>query len=76
MIAADKEARQRPHAITGENAMNITQGLRRVLQTNPQAIATIDGDRRRNWREVGDRVARLAGGCRTSASSPATASRC
>jgi long-chain acyl-CoA synthetase len=41
--------------------MNITQGLRRVLQTNPQGIATIDGDRRRNWREVGDRVARLAG---------------
>lgn len=41
--------------------MNITQGLRRALQTNPQGIATIDGDRRRTWREVGDRVARLAG---------------
>src|SRR5882724_9498639 len=41
--------------------MNVTQGLRRVLQTNPEGTATIDGDRRRSWREVGDRVARLAG---------------
>jgi long-chain acyl-CoA synthetase len=44
--------------------MNVTQGLRRVLQTNPQGVATIDGDRRRSWREVGDRVAKLAGGLR------------
>jgi long-chain acyl-CoA synthetase len=42
--------------------MNITQGLRRVLQTDPSVVATIDGERRRTWREVGDRVARLAGG--------------
>lgn len=42
--------------------MNITQGLRRVLATDPGVIATIDGERRRTWREVGDRVARLAGG--------------
>jgi long-chain acyl-CoA synthetase len=42
--------------------MNITQGLRRVLGTNPQGIATIDGPRRRSWADVGDRVARLAGG--------------
>ncbi len=42
--------------------MNVTQGLRRVLQTNPTGIATVDGDRRRTWREIGDRVARLAGG--------------
>jgi long-chain acyl-CoA synthetase len=41
--------------------MNVTQGLRRVLQTNPLATATVDGDRRRSWREIGDRVARLAG---------------
>jgi long-chain acyl-CoA synthetase len=41
--------------------MNVTQGLRRVLQTNPAGIATVDGDRRRSWREIGDRVARLAG---------------
>ena len=39
--------------------MNITQGLRRALQTNPEGIATIDGERRRNWRETGDRVAVL-----------------
>jgi long-chain acyl-CoA synthetase len=42
--------------------MNVTQGLRRVLQTNPNGIATVDGDRRRTWREIGDRVAQLAGG--------------
>src|SRR5712671_615292 len=42
--------------------MNITQGLRRVLQTNPTGIATVDGERRRSWGEIGDRVARLAGG--------------
>jgi len=42
--------------------MNVTQGLRRVLQTNPEGIATIDGERRRSWREIGERVARLAGG--------------
>ena len=41
--------------------MNITQGLRRALQVNPEGTATIDGERRRCWREVGDRVARLAG---------------
>jgi long-chain acyl-CoA synthetase len=42
--------------------MNVTQGLRRVLQTNPEGIASVDGDRRRSWREIGARVARLAGG--------------
>lgn len=42
--------------------MNVTQGLRRLLTTAPNATATIDGDRRRTWREVGERVARLAGG--------------
>src|SRR5258707_1711196 len=42
--------------------VNVTQGLRRVLQTNPTAIATVDGDRRRSWREIGERVAKLAGG--------------
>jgi len=42
--------------------MNVTQGLRRVLQTNSEGIATVDGDRRRNWREIGERVAKLAGG--------------
>ena len=41
--------------------MNVTQGLRRVLQVNPLGLGTVDGDRRRTWREVGERVARLAG---------------
>ena len=36
--------------------MNVTQGLRRVLQTNPEGIATVDGERRRTWREIGERV--------------------
>ena len=30
--------------------------------TNPKGLATVCGDRRREWREVGDRVARLAAG--------------
>ena len=42
--------------------MNITHGLRRALQINPDGPATACGERRRCWREIGDRVARLAGG--------------
>jgi long-chain acyl-CoA synthetase len=61
MIAtADQRCVQHPHIIR-ESAMNITQGLRRALQVNPEGTATIDGERRRCWREVGDRVARLTG---------------
>jgi acyl-CoA synthetase (AMP-forming)/AMP-acid ligase II len=56
-----REVHQAPANIR-EWLMNVTQGLRRVLQTNPEGIATIDGDRRRSWREIGERVARLAGG--------------
>jgi len=44
--------------------MNVTHGLRRALQINPNGLAIVDGDRRKNWREVGDRVARLAAGIR------------
>lgn len=44
--------------------MNITHGLRRALQVNPKKLATIDGERRRDWEEVAARVARLAGGFR------------
>ena len=40
--------------------MNTTHGLRRVLQINPDGLATVFGKRRRTWREIGDRVARLA----------------
>ena len=43
-----------------EITVNITHGLRRALQINPNGLAIVYGDRRRNWREVGDRVARLA----------------
>src|ERR1700730_12035626 len=62
MIEA-REVHQAP-AISGRDVMNVTQGLRRVRQTNPEGIATVDGDRRRSWREIGERVARLAGGLR------------
>jgi long-chain acyl-CoA synthetase len=62
MIVAKRRI-ERPSAREGK-FMNITQGLRRVLQTDPAGIATVEGDRRRNWREVGDRVARLAGALR------------
>src|SRR5580700_3981877 len=38
----------------------MTQGLHRAAQLKPHAVATIFGDRRRSWRQVCDRVARLA----------------
>jgi long-chain acyl-CoA synthetase len=41
--------------------MNITQGLRRALQINPQGTAIVEGERKLTWAEVGDRVSRLAG---------------
>lgn len=50
--------------------MNITHGLRRALQVNPNGLATVFGDRRRNWREIGQRVPRLAGGLRSLGISP------
>jgi long-chain acyl-CoA synthetase len=42
--------------------VNTTHGLRRALQINPEGLATVFGERRRNWREIGERVARLAAG--------------
>src|SRR5690606_10132749 len=45
-------------------SMRITLVLVRAVVTPANRTATIDGDRRRTWREVGDRVARLAGGLR------------
>ena len=42
----------------------LTQTLRRAAQSNPSGMATVDGDRRRTWREVEARVARAAGGLR------------
>lgn len=42
--------------------MNLTHGLRRALQVKPDGLAIVEADTRRSWREVGDRVSRLAGG--------------
>ena len=50
--------------------MNTTHGLRRALQINPNGPATVFGDRRRSWREVGERVARLASGLRSLNANP------
>lgn len=41
--------------------MNTTLGLRKFLESNPDAIATIFGDRQRTWADIGARVQRLAG---------------
>ncbi|MEO8006769.1 MAG: AMP-binding protein, partial [Betaproteobacteria bacterium] len=40
--------------------MYLTQGLHRAVQTRPERIATICGERQRNYGEYADRVARLA----------------
>ncbi|GAA0595592.1 long-chain fatty acid--CoA ligase [Kribbella sandramycini] len=44
--------------------MDLTQGLHRAVQQQPDAIMTICGPRQRTFREVADRVARLAGALR------------
>lgn len=44
--------------------MRLTQTLRRAELVRPDAIATIDGDRVRTWRQVADRVRRLSGALR------------
>lgn len=41
--------------------MQFTQGLHRAVQQQPDAIATVCKDRRRTFRELHDRVAKLAG---------------
>lgn len=40
--------------------MSVTQGLRRSLQLQPDRLAVSFGDRRRTFREFGDRVSRFA----------------
>jgi len=50
--------------------MNVTHGLRRVLQINRRGVSTICGERRRLWSETGERVARLAGGLRALGVAP------
>jgi long-chain acyl-CoA synthetase len=42
--------------------MNITHGLKRALQINANGPATAYGARSHTWREVGERVSRLAAG--------------
>lgn len=44
--------------------MYLTQGLHRSLQLNPERIATTFRGRQRTYRQVADRVARLASGLR------------
>src|SRR5215472_5901375 len=41
--------------------MNITHGLRRALQVNPQGVAILEGERKWTWAEVGERISRAAG---------------
>jgi long-chain acyl-CoA synthetase len=50
--------------------MNITHGLRRALQINPNGLASVFGNRRRHWREIGERVPRLAAGFRMHGADP------
>ncbi len=50
--------------------MNVTYGLRRQLHLNPDGLATVFNGRRRNWAELGERVARLAAGLLASGASP------
>ena len=40
--------------------MSVTQGLRRSVQLQPDALAVIFGNRRHTFRQVGDRVSRFA----------------
>lgn len=44
-----------------EPPMYLTQALHRLLRHDPDGLATVDGERRRSWLELTDRVRRLAG---------------
>lgn len=44
--------------------MQLTQALARAVQTRHRYTATIYNDRRRTWREIGERVPRIAAGLR------------
>ncbi len=45
--------------------MQGTQLLKRAVQCSPHRVATISGDRRRSWTEVGQRVPRMAAALRS-----------
>ncbi len=45
--------------------MRVTQALLRNRQQIPAQIATVDGERRHTWRQLVERVARLAAGLKT-----------
>ncbi len=44
--------------------MRLTQTLGRAVLVRPDAVATIDGDRVRTWRQVHERVGRISAGLR------------
>ncbi|HSI55446.1 MAG TPA: AMP-binding protein, partial [Ramlibacter sp.] len=48
----------------------MTQALHRAMQQRPAAVATVFGERQRTWRELGERVARLAAGLRALGVAP------
>lgn len=50
--------------------MRLTQALTRAVQTRADFDATVFGDRRRTWREIGDRVPRAAAGLRALGVAP------
>jgi long-chain acyl-CoA synthetase len=45
--------------------MQGTQLLKRAVQCSPQRVATISGERKRTWKEVGARVPRMAAALRS-----------
>ncbi|WP_158814306.1 long-chain fatty acid--CoA ligase [Methylocapsa sp. S129] len=50
--------------------MNITHGFKRALQVNADGLATVFGDRRRKWRDLGERAPRLAAGLASLGAGP------
>ena len=48
----------------------MTQALHRAMQQKPDAVATVYGERQRTWRELCERVARLAAGLRALGVAP------
>ena len=50
--------------------MQLTQALTRAVQTRHDHVATIYQDRQRTWREVGERVPRLAAALRATGAQP------